>query len=136
VLSEKDKSVTLEPKNWLGKKFPLFEFIVFDNGFNRDNLKIGGWSILLYHVDCKKCQELLAKINDQSKNETFENLILIEIPGKEVKQGFFNGVQSHVVSGTLQSGTEWFVQTPVLLKLSHGMVLDISTNDNIQFPAK
>jgi hypothetical protein len=52
----------------------------------------------------------------------------LTFPFPQVKQGFFNGVQNHVVSGTLQSGTEWFVQTPVWITLKEGIVIDVQMN--------
>ena len=48
------KVVVLEPEKWIGKRFPLLDYI--DIG---DRLKQGKWLVLLYHHDCPKCQTVV-----------------------------------------------------------------------------
>jgi hypothetical protein len=48
--------------SWVGKDFPLFEYIVWeDNNVSPNELKNGDWKVLLYHVDCQNCQKALAE---------------------------------------------------------------------------
>ena len=62
------KIVVLEPEKWIGKHFPLLDYI--DIG---DKLKKGKWVVLLYHHDCAKCQKA---IKDHHSSKT----ILVEMP--------------------------------------------------------
>lgn len=48
--------VVLKPEKWVGKRFPLFDYIAAS-----DDLKRGKWFVLLYHHDCPACQEVLQK---------------------------------------------------------------------------
>ena len=48
------KIVVLEPEMWIGKRFPLLDYI--DIG---GKLKDGNWLVLLYHYDCPKCREAI-----------------------------------------------------------------------------
>jgi hypothetical protein len=81
-LFESEKSITLEPANWLGKKFPLLKYIEVNDKFDLNDLQAGEWTILLYHNDCSKCQEILAKLKNYNSNENLKKMVVIEIPEK------------------------------------------------------
>jgi hypothetical protein len=68
------KTVLLEPEKWIGKEFPLLSFI--EPTEEQDKLKNGEWTIVLYHHDCPKCQEV---INEFIEKKT-ENLACVEVP--------------------------------------------------------
>ena len=53
------KTVVLEPEKWIGKRFPLLDYI--DIG---DKLKEGSWVVVLYHHDCPKCKEAMPKYEE------------------------------------------------------------------------
>ncbi|MDR2171950.1 MAG: hypothetical protein LBP59_17535 [Planctomycetaceae bacterium] len=125
-LSESEKSVTLEPGNWLGKKFPLLEYIEVNNNFDLNNLQSGEWTILLYHNDCLKCQEIFAKLKNQNTNENLEKLVVIEIPDKSEHQKLSTKL-NRVKWRSLKSDRNWFVQTPVWIRLKDGNVVNVST---------
>jgi hypothetical protein len=115
--------VVLEPKEWIGKPFPLTPHI--DLG---EQLKSGVWKVLLYHHDCPKCQEAIAKWeNAASTDDTISTsrIALIEMPPY--------GPQPHVTSspdrlfyGRLSEEREWFVTAPVELDLRDGTVTSVS----------
>jgi hypothetical protein len=129
-LSGNEKSVTLEPSKWLGKEFPLLDDVVWDDEkIISSELKQGDWSVLLYHVDCQECQKILAELEKQSHDKSFEKLVLIEIPRKERSLRNSQLTQNYGKSGRLRDNTEWFVQTPLLLKIRNGMVSNVDTKN-------
>jgi hypothetical protein len=129
VLTGHEKSITLEPMNWMGKNFPLFEHIVWENNVPPDELKNGDWKVLLYHVDCQNCQKVLAEIETQSRRQSFEKLIIIEVPGKERELRNIHGNRNYGKWGRLRDQTEWFVQTPLVLELKNGRVSSVDTQN-------
>ncbi|MDR2406773.1 MAG: DoxX family protein [Bacteroidales bacterium] len=132
-LSENEKSITLEPNNWFGKRFPLLAYIEFDdNDFKQEDLKTGEWTILLYHNDCLKCQEILAKLENRHNNENLEKLVVLEVSRKEVHQKYINTEQIHVKKGSLQRDREWFVQTPVWIVLKNELVVGVHANEKFR----
>jgi hypothetical protein len=129
VLTGKEKSITLEPTSWVGKDFPLFEHIVWKNNVPPDELKNGDWKVLLYHVDCQNCQKVLAELEMQSRRQSFEKLIILEIPGKERESRDAHKKPSYGKWGRLRDQTEWFVQTPLVLELKNGQVSSVDTKN-------
>jgi hypothetical protein len=129
VLTGHEKSITLEPMNWMGKDFPLFEHIVWEGNVSLDELKSGDWKVLLYHVDCQNCQEVLAELEMQSRRQSFEKLIILEIPGKERESRDAHKKPSYGKWGRLRDQTEWFVQTPLVLELKNGQVSIVDTKN-------
>ncbi|MDR3108511.1 MAG: hypothetical protein LBU65_02315, partial [Planctomycetaceae bacterium] len=105
-LSGNEKSVTLEPANWLGKKFPLLEYIDFENDFDSDEVKTGEWFVLLYRHDCLECQAVLAKIENQTLDNNTGKMLMIEVPGNaDQKHRKFN--RDNIMWGSLRRGHEW-----------------------------
>jgi hypothetical protein len=119
------KIVVLEPEKWIGKRFPLFEYI--DIG---EKLQGGKWLILLYHHDCPKCQETLEKLNGIVRRMKARQIALIEMPphGDSAKTLVSNGIQ--VMRGRLSDVREWFAETPVFLTLCDGRTVTISQMDH------
>ena len=68
------KTVMLEPEKWIGKDFPLWNYIEQNN--TKDHVIIGEWKIILYQHQCEKCMQKIEKFaNNQEKN-----VFCIEIP--------------------------------------------------------
>ncbi|MDR2440798.1 MAG: DoxX family protein [Planctomycetaceae bacterium] len=131
-LSEFEKSITLEPNSWLGKKFPLLEYIEINDEFDLNDLKSGEWTILLYHNDCLICQEILAKLKNQQVNESLEKLVILEIPdGKTYRENKITEL-NRVKTGSLKRDRNWFVQTPIWIVVNYGNVINVSTDQNLK----
>lgn len=115
------KVVVLKPETWIGKRFPLLEYI--DIG---DSLGEGEWQVLLYHHDCPMCQAVLAKYGQlgntlEARGEP-RRIALIEMPP-------YGGRQSQLVSpsgehalGRMSSAKEWFAPTPLEVLLDGAVV--------------
>jgi len=73
------KFVMLEPKKWIGKSFPILNYLDIN-----ENLAVGKWITVFYYKDCPTCRELLAKITKllygiRGRLDNI-NIIFIEIP--------------------------------------------------------
>jgi hypothetical protein len=115
--------VVLEPETWIGRPFPLFQHI--DVG---DRLRRGRWVLLFYHHDCPACREQIPRHLEAARRQAGEpgspQFALIEVPpygdGREVAAD--PGVE--VVRGRLTDAKEWFVTTPLTVRLEDGRTVD------------
>lgn len=112
--------VVLEPKKWIGRRFPLLNYTSIG-----DRLREGDWRVLLYHHDCPNCQEAIATLRADVARAGNVQLALIEIPPYgERASGVFNSRPP--IEGRLKAIKEWFVQTPVVLRLDDGRVVEVN----------
>lgn len=104
------KTVLLKPETWIGKRFPLFDYI--DIG---EKLKDGDWLMLLYHHDCPKCQEAIAEL---TRNKQSVPLVCVEVPpyGSNGKSAV------GYTAARLRADRDWFVATPATLRITGGRV--------------
>jgi hypothetical protein len=115
--------VVLEPTTWLGKRFPLLDYIDISA-----DLKEGRWLVLLYHHDCPKCQQAIVKLAEMVQRSSATNsvgprLALIEMPpyGKAALLSLPPDVP--FVHGRLREDKQWFVQAPLVQELSDSIVV-------------
>lgn len=113
--------VVLDPDAWEGRRWPLLRHIDIGNELGR-----GRWRVLLYHQDCRLCQEAVVKFEelalDRANDPGAARVALIEVPAPD---GAWPGARpdhSGCRCGRLSPTREWFVQTPVALKLHDGIV--------------
>ncbi len=109
------KIVVLEPERWIGKTFPLLDYI--DIG---DKLKEGKWLVLLYHHDCPRCQEVIAEL---TKKKEAVSLVCVEVPPYKKNKK----LSTACVNARLLTKREWFVSTPVILRVAAGQVMEVSS---------
>jgi hypothetical protein len=117
------KSVTLEPKNWLGKPFPLdtaLDVKELPNDWRR-----GGWTILLHHRNCAICEELLRELAVKADVLRLDRLAIIEVPdGAAVELPLPVRERAGLVCSLRQS-TTWFAPSPVVLMIENGHVTKV-----------
>lgn len=115
--------VILEPETWVGRQFPLAEFI--DIG---DSLLAGSWTVLLYHHDCAKCLQAISDHTSPSKkiapDESEPRLATIEFPPFAVSP--FRG-HSRVHAGKITQEKQWFVVTPTIVHIKDGRVIRVDS---------
>jgi len=122
IVSGDGEIVVLEPETWIGKRFPLLKYI--DIG---DRLDEGRWVVVLYHHDCQSCQEALPTYRrlaaELARQPAVASFALIEIPPYGPMEGM--GPLRHVCqNGRVTDSHRWFVQTPTILALDDGIVLE------------
>lgn len=112
-------TVILEPETWINKLFPLVNEIE-----PSVDLTNGDWVVLLYHHDCQKCQESLPRyegLGDSSIPP--KHVLLVEVP--PTGNSTFQNTE-YVKHVSLKKEVDWFVQAPVEIQLSNGIVKLVS----------
>ena len=109
--------VILEPETWIGKPFPLAPHLAPDLSFDE-----GRWTVLLYHHDCPHCQEAVPQYERLAMADSDRRVVLIETPPYGVDQTS----EGAALRARLSDAREWFVQTPVEIRVDEGVVMGAS----------
>lgn len=105
----------LEPERWIGERLPIAGFVDVD-------LTSGEWVVVLHRHDCPACRDAVPRYERLAA--TGCNIALIEVP----PYGDAAPFESDCHYGRLKNDREWFVQTPVELRLLDGTVTAAKTN--------
>ena len=109
--------VILEPETWIGKPFPLATHLAPELSFDE-----GRWTVLLYHHDCPHCQEAVPQYERLAIIGSDRRVVLIETPPYSVDQS----PEGAALRARLSDAREWFVQTPVEIRVDEGTVVSAS----------
>jgi hypothetical protein len=118
----------LSPEMWVGKRFPLLEYI--DIG---DQLTRGNWTVLMYQHDCPRCREAISSLMRSPSGDitaTSLPLALVEMPPYACQAASGLASIPHCVCGRLRDVREWFTKTPVWIRLRDGTVTGIRVEAN------
>ncbi len=129
IVSNDGKTVVLEPDRWLGKKLPILPYVGVG-----EKLDTGTWTLVLYHHDCHKCQAFLANYanfvreHQTDRMRRHSALALIEVPPFDESDTFrLPRDLTDAGHGRLSESRKWFVETPVAIYLSNGVVRAVNT---------
>jgi len=114
--------VLLEPETWVGKPFPLLDYI--DIG---DQLAEGDWIVLLYHHDCPSCREAIAAYERAAcefDGVGATRVALIEVPPYGPLAHRL-GSKTSIRAGRLSDAKEWAISTPTAIILSESNVTNL-----------
>lgn len=111
------KLIVLEPESWIGKDFPLLRNINID-------VSQGAWVLLLHRHDCPKCEEAVPKYEQLALLKADYQVAIVEVPPHDGRRETRSS-RCHV--GQLRGGSDWFVETPVEIRLDDGVVVSAST---------
>ncbi len=118
--------VVLEPRRWVGKRLPVLNYINIG-----DQLAAGQWTVVFYHSGCPDCEAVLRDYRRRARTETFASRIaLVEVPPYGDSSESSGLPVPTFISGRLSNAIEWFVKTPLQLKLSDGTVTWQSEQDH------
>jgi len=110
--------VVLTPESWIGKYCPILHRLGEASELSR-----GQWRAVLYHHDCERCRDVLARseATTQQTLRSAERVALIEVPPFGGKHGFdpASGFAAHF---RLSNSWHWVVVTPTELDLVDGVV--------------
>jgi hypothetical protein len=113
--------VLLEPENWIGKPFPLTDFIDISE---RERLSRGSWIVVFYRHDCPKCQQALPRYKRLAEELISANedthIALIEIPPYGPAMLSTNQLCR---LGRLNDSKEWIITTPAEVRVTNGRVI-------------
>ncbi len=131
VLLGDGRTVLLEPETWVGKRFPLLDWIEIDSQLDQ-----GRWSVVLHRAGCGKCEQLLREFSERRGDELLAS-------GQQVAFVSFDaeddGVDNAVprgpgfVSGSLLDSYRWFGQAPLQLELRDGIVEHTPRSQELTF---
>jgi hypothetical protein len=119
---ENRRLVILEAVKWIGREFPLRDALT-----PPVDLSAGNWTVLIYHHDCPKCQEVLPQyqrlVKEYGTSDESGHVLCLEVPpfGERVE---YDGPARYA---RLSDDREWFVETPVEIQLTNGKVTLAST---------
>lgn len=108
--------VILEPGQWIGKLLPIADAIDLD-------LTEGRWIVLLHRHDCPECQAAVPRYEELAIQQP---VALVEVPPYADSHDAATGPANRA---RLSNDREWFVQTPVEIRLQDGVVLAVKFGD-------
>ncbi len=115
--------IVLEPEAWIGKPLPLLRYI--DIGHR---LAKGKWVVILYHHDCADCKEAIPKYEQMALEVADKpeapRFAFIEVPPCVVDR--FDPRIAVCDYGVLTDRKQWFVETPTVISLEDGKVIQTS----------
>jgi hypothetical protein len=114
------KVVVLEPEKWIGKRFPLLDYI--DVG---DKLKEGKWLVVLYHHDCPKCMEIIRHLRQIRRECGIQQIALIAMPPYDNARPKLALPFGLCMVGRLNYTKEWFATTPLMIVLDGAMMKEV-----------
>lgn len=129
--------VLLEPDRWTGGRLPVLPYI--DIGLQ---LGRGDWVILIYHHDCRACQEAIPEYQRAAAAWARDDgraagprLALVELPPYAGGgAGAAGPPSSGWTAGKLSNDREWFAATPVVLALRDANVLRAAQGGDAKDP--
>jgi hypothetical protein len=113
--------VQLDPKSWIGKEFPLRDYVI-----DGQELMQGTWTILLVRSGCGHCAEAKAQlIKNTGQNQHYVAFLDV------VSEVLQPDVNENVKNFRLMSDIVWAVETPLVIVLCDGIVKDVQTQEQM-----
>ena len=112
---EKGDLIVVDTIDWVAAPFPLDGYITdFEPAMS------GYWTVIVYHDGCSKCQTLINEAKRWERNVAFVGVSPCRGEGVN---------SSSKIWRRLSSEYEWFVESPLVLKLNNGYVSSVKTAD-------
>jgi len=113
------RTVVLEPDLWIGKRFPLLDWIEIDAAMDE-----GQWTVVLHRPWCSDCEKLLRRFGERNMRTSFPGEGSVAFVDVEAEHGGAIAIPKgpSFFHGALPVSYRWFVQTPVKLELLNGIV--------------
>ena len=114
-------TVQLEPAAWIGKEFPIRNYVVDGQG-----LMTGEWTILLSSPGCSECERVKRNLRKNAGEEVL--VAILQISGKKLREA---PIDTAIPVFTVDNGISWMVETPVVLGLDDGVVRNVQTRKEL-----
>ena len=115
---ETENYIRMEPERWIDTDLPISDYIDISPAINQ-----GDWVVFFYHHDCPDCQAALPEYRAFAEqfvgNEDFLRFAFIAIPPVFAEQ--VPASDAYRI-GCLSDEKTWYVQTPVVVMVSDGVV--------------
>ncbi len=128
------RAVLLEPETWIGRRCPLLKHV--DVGAK---LARGRWTVVLYHHDCPRCRERAPRFatgaQERAKRLGIAKTAMLELPPYASPDESLLPPETKCLLGRVSDDRDWFVETPTVLVLTDGAVLDARGGDRAESAA-
>ena len=105
--------IVVDSENWGGQPFPLADYIVPRPTF------VGSWSVLFFHHECNVCIAEVSKY--ESLGDAGHDVLLVEVPPHGYRPSKIRSVHFARLDETI----DWFVETPLELEVTDGIVTHV-----------
>ena len=115
-----DRTVLLEPDEWVGQALPIRKHIDI-----ADELGHGEWTVVLIHHGCAECRTVVTELAGKAKAVgpgKAARIALIQLPPYGDSMNDILASEPLFLNGKLDESQEWFASTPVVLRLRDGLV--------------
>ncbi len=120
--------VALRPETWVGRRFPLLNHI--DIG---GQIAEGQWIVALYRRDCPHCREAIQRLKALGRGLPAEpggpQVALIEMPRYDSAGDSSPFRIDGCAYGRLGATKEWFMETPVEMRIVGGVVIAVKCGE-------
>jgi hypothetical protein len=110
--------VALEPERWAGLRFPLLPYVDI-----APELERGEWLVVLHRRGCAECRRRMPLYESLASRGRMR-VALLEVPPFGPVEAGGAGPRGGMVRGHLVDSVDWFVQTPMSVRLRDGIVTD------------
>jgi hypothetical protein len=120
--------VLLEPEKWVGTRLALLPHIDIAKPLSK-----GQWTVVLYHHDCPHCQERVPQFEREVRERAARlgdaKTAMIELAPYAPAGRSLLPADTPCLKGRVSDARDWFVETPTLLTLVDGAVVDAREGD-------
>lgn len=124
VISGDGRIVVLKPETWIGKRFPLLNYIDIGEELAKERQLV-----LLYHSDCPRCQAAIARFwkfsHELANRGDMRQIALIEVPPYESERLQPDFQNPRCLIGRLSDAKDWLVPTPLEVILDGAIVTQV-----------
>jgi len=121
--------VLLEPTQWMGSRCPLLTHIDIS-----ERLQKGRWTVVLYHHDCPHCEKRIPEFEREAHNRAGHignsKVAMVELPPYAPPGKSLLSPHTSCLTGRVSNARDWFVETPTILTLLNGVVVDAKEGDD------
>jgi hypothetical protein len=109
------ETIILEPRAWVSKPLPLRPYILTDAPIER-----GKWTVVFYQNDCTSCRHELPGWIARARAGQGEQVLFLNVSPDG--GGALVPDDGSCWRGRLTPDRTWFMQTPAVVRLHHGVV--------------
>lgn len=121
--------IVLDYSAWIGRNFPLLPFVM-----SPTDLRRGEYVVLLYNLDCGRCQVALREYERYVSDGAFSgHFVFLEVPPYSDVLPATLPRSSHI---RLSDEVEWVVKLPAKLRLQNGIVTEAEPGLATDFSSK
>ena len=110
-------TILLEPKMWIGKKFPLWDHV---DDSSRSRIEKGDWNIVIARKQCEDCKKLIEKLGSQTIP-----LAILELNDDSMDMEYSESQAIADVKGDLKMESHWMILTPCLVQCRDGTCVSV-----------